>query len=128
VLQAAEERGAHAANKQHRAEKNHGINAQTALAIPVSVRVKVQPKRKLIQRKRRAHAVAHRHHPAHEDRYGRVRAAQVEQPAVAHQQQDENAPHEMVNVMPAHHHPLEMPLVVHDSMNQEANAGKCDQE
>ena len=57
-----------------------------------------------------------------------MRPAQVEQPAITHQQQDENAPYQVVNVHAMHHHPLEVSLVVHDPVNQDSHTRKCDQE
>jgi len=53
-----------------------------------------------------------------------MRPAQVHQPAVAHQQQNEDSPDQVVNVAAAHHHPLEGPHIVHDQADQDAGADK----
>jgi len=57
-----------------------------------------------------------------------VRPSQVEQPAVTNKKQNQDAPHQVVNVHSAHHHPLQMPLVIGNPVNQEPYAGKCNQE
>ncbi len=57
-LQAAEERRAPRAHGQQAAEQDHGVDAEPACARPVGVRLQVEPERELVQRQRRAHAVA----------------------------------------------------------------------
>ena len=127
AAQAAEERRAPGAHGQQAAEEDDGVDAEPPVR-PVSIRLQVQPQRKLVQRERRAHAVAHRHQPAEEDRERRVRPSQVQQPAVADQQQDQNAPDQVMNVPSVDHHPLKMSLMVHDPVDQNAHAHKGDQE
>lgn len=74
------------ANHQKRAEENYGVNAQTAACLyPIDVRVKVEPKGELVQCERGAHAIGDGHDAAEKDGHGRVRAAKVEQPSVAHE-------------------------------------------
>ncbi len=90
--------------------------------------VQAQPERKLVQRQRRAHAVTHCHQPPEKDRFRRIRPSQVEQPSVADKEQDQNAPHQVVNVHPAHRHPLHMPLVVRNPVHQQPHARKRNQE
>ena len=77
--------------------------------------------------KRRARSITDSHQPAKEDRDRRVRAAQIDQPSIAHQQQDEDAPHQVVNVRPAHHHPLEHAFVSRNPVDQDAHAYECEQ-
>jgi len=53
-----------------------------------------------------------------------MRTPQVEQPSVADQQQNQDAPNQVVNVMPAHHHPLERTAVVHNHAHQQPHPAK----
>jgi len=61
---------------------------------------------------------------AEEDGHVRVRASQVQQPAVSDQQQDQNAPDQVVNMHSVHDHPLEMTLMIHNSVNQDRTPAK----
>ena len=94
---------------------------------PVGVGLQVEPKRKFVERERRAGAIADRHEPAEEDGERRVRPAQVKQPAIADQQQDENAPHQVMNMVAAHHDPMKWPHMMSDQCYQHANADKGEQ-
>jgi hypothetical protein len=57
-----------------------------------------------------------------------VRAPEVKHPAVTDEQQDEDAPYQVMNVMAAHHHPLKGSFVVDDEADQDADADERDQE
>jgi hypothetical protein len=127
-VQAAKEWCAPSAYCKDAAKKYHGIDTQPSLPGPVGIGFHVEPKRKFIQGKRRAHSVADRHQAAQEYGERRVRAAQVEQPAVTNQQQNQNAPHKMVNMMSTHHHPLKRPALMHDRTHKQAHANKGDKE
>jgi len=125
--QAAKERRAPGAHGQQAAKENHRIDAEPPVR-PVSVRVEIQPDRKLIEGQRRAYAISDRHQPAEEDRHGRMRAPEVYQPAITHQQQNQDAPDQVMDVPAMNHDPLEVAFVVHDSMDQNADARKGEQE
>jgi len=53
-----------------------------------------------------------------------LRPAKVQQPAIPHQKQDENAPNKVVYVQPAHRYKLQTTLVVHDPVNQNSHSDK----
>ena len=127
-MQPSEERRAPGAHRQQSAEEDDGIDVETPSARPVRIRLQVQPERELVQRERRAHPEADRHQPAEEDGKRCVEAPQVQQPAIAHQQQNQNSPDQVMNVVAMHHHPLEVSLMLHDSVDEEADSGECEQE
>src|SRR5258708_40219391 len=64
AVQAAKERSAPSAHGKDAAKKYHCIDTQPSLAGPVGIGFHVEPKRKLIQGKRRSHSVADRHQAA----------------------------------------------------------------
>jgi len=53
--------------------------------------------------------------------------SQVKQPSITHQQQHQDAPHQMMNVVAAHHHPLERPVLMHNAADEQPYAGKCEE-
>jgi len=56
-----------------------------------------------------------------------VRPSQIEQPPISNKKQNQDAPHQVVNVHPAHDHPLQVALVICDSMNQQPHTGEGNQ-
>jgi len=127
-MQPSEEGRAPGAYRQQSAEEDDGIDVETPSARPVRIRLQVQPDRELVQRERRSHPEADRHQPAEEDGKRRVGAPQVEQPAIAHQQQNQDPPDEVMNVVAMHHHPLEASLMMDDPVDENANSGEGEQE
>jgi len=57
-----------------------------------------------------------------------VRSTEIEQPSIAHQEQDEYAPDEVMNVAAAHHDPLKRPMLVHDQADQKPHTDERNQE
>jgi len=53
--------------------------------------------------------------------------SQVQQPAVAHQQQNQDAPHKVVDVEAAHGYPLKWPVIVNDQADEQPHAKKSDE-
>jgi len=68
MMYASEEGRAPRAHGQQAAKEDDRVNTETAFLGPVVVRIKIEPENELIQRKRRAHAVADGHEPAEKDR------------------------------------------------------------
>ena len=57
-----------------------------------------------------------------------MRAAQVEKPSVADQQENENSPNQVVNVAAVDHHVLKGTHVPLNQVHEDADAGKRDEE
>jgi len=56
-----------------------------------------------------------------------MRAAQIQQPSIAHEEQDQYAPDEVMNMAPTHHDPLKGPVLMSNKTYQEPYADECDQ-
>jgi len=126
-VQAAEERRAPGSDAKQAAEQDDGVDVEPPGARPVGVRLEIQPDGEFVQGQRRADAVADGHQPAEKNGKRRMVSSQVQQPAVTDQQQDENPPDQVVNVRSADHHPLEMALMIHDPVNEDADSHKREQ-
>jgi len=128
MVEAAEKRRAPEADGQQTAEDDDGIDADASGAGPIGIRLQVQPQRKLVQCERGAHTVAYGHEAAEKNGKLGVIPPQVKQPSVTDQQQNENAPHQVMNVEAVHRDPLERAMLMHDQPNQNADAQKGDEE
>ena len=117
-LETAKEGCSPGAHREDSSKQNDGVDVETTGAGPVSVRFQIEPESKFIERKGSADTITHRHQAAEKNGHGRVRAAQIEQPSIANQKQDEYAPDKMMDVSAAHHDPLKWPVLMNDQADQ----------
>jgi len=127
-FQTTEEGCAPGPDGEQAAEEDDGIDGETSGAVPVSIRLEVEPEGELVKGEGGADAIADRHEPAEEDGERRVGPAQVHQPSVADQEKYEDSPDEVVNVHAMHHNPLEVSLMVDDPVDENPDSDKSDQE
>jgi len=57
-----------------------------------------------------------------------VRAAEIEQPPVAYEEQNQDSPDQVMDMPAAHHDPVEWTLAVFDERDEQANSEECDKE
>jgi len=123
-LQAAEERRTPRSYGQYAAEQNHGVDADAPIPRPVIVGIQIQPESKFVQGQRCTSSIAHRHQSAEENRKRGMAPPKIEQPSVANQQQNQDAPYQVMNVMSPDHHPSKRPMVVDDEAHDQPHARK----
>ena len=126
ALKAAKKRRTPSTHGENSSKKDDGVDADAALAGPVGIGLEVKPEGKLVQGKRRADAVAYGHESAEEDGQGRMRTAEVEQPAVADEQQNQNSPDKVMDVAAVHDDPVEWAVVVDDEADEQTHAEEGD--
>ena len=119
------------ANHQQRPEENDGVNAETSACLdPIDVGVEVQPESKFVERESGANAVCDGHNTAEKYGHWRMGAAQVKKPSVTHEQQDQDSPNQVMDVLTTHHYPLEWPFSTNDEGDQQSHSKerdkKCD--
>jgi len=115
------------AGSKQAAKQDDCVDADAALARPVGLRVEVEPKRKLVKGEGSADTVADGHQAAEKDGEWRVLAAQVKQPSIADDEEDEDSPDKMMDVASANHDPVEWADVVGDEADEDSHAKKSDQ-
>jgi len=57
-----------------------------------------------------------------------VRASEIEKPSVADEEQDQDAPDQVMDVPSADHHPFEGAVLVDNEADQQPRADKCNEE
>jgi hypothetical protein len=87
-------------NHQQSAEKKHCIDAGPPLALPVHI-LKIQPEGEFIQCQGGADSVEERHGAPRPSRQAADICANLEQPAISYDQQQQDAPDEVVNMPPS---------------------------
>ena len=128
VMETAEEGRAPCGDAQQTAEEDDGVDAFATGAGPVGTGFKVKPEGEFVECEGRADAVADGHEPAEENRQFGVLLSQVEQPSVADEEQDDDAPNKVMDVVAAHGNPLEGTCLVDDGADEKANSREGEKE
>jgi len=127
-LKSAEKWCAPCAHGQDAAKQNNGVDADASVARPVGIRFQIQPEGKLVEGQSRANPVADGHQTAEEYGQRRVRAAQIQEPSISHEKKNKDAPHKVVDVKAADHHPPKWAVVMNHQADNEPHSRKGDQE
>jgi len=122
-----EKRSAPRTDCQQASEKEYGVDTFPPLTRPVDVS-KIEPQREFIERECGPDAVQDGHEPAGEHRAGGSSGVNLEDVAVPHAEQNQNAPDQVMDVAATHGDILEWPDVVLDRSNQEADGEESDEE
>jgi len=125
-LKAAEEGRTPGANAQQAAEEDDSIDAYTTLAGPIGVRFEVEPEGEFVEGEGSSDTVADGHQATEKDGERRMGAAQVQEPAIPDEEQNENTPDQVMNVVAADGDPFEWAHVGPDCHHEYANADKGD--
>ncbi len=128
AVEAAKEGRAPCAHGKDGSEEDDGIDADAALARPIGVWLEVEPEGELVECERGADAVADGHQPAEKDGERRVGSAEVEQPAVADEQQNQDSPDKVMDVAAAHDDPVERAVVMDDEADEQSRAQEGEEE
>src|ERR1700743_13513 len=94
---------------------------------PVHI-LQIQPERKLIKRERSAHAIQDREQPAQENGCCRVAGSNLSQCAIAHNEEEQNSPNQVVDMSSIKQHPTERPNMMRDGHDQKAYTDKGNEE
>ncbi len=124
AMQAAEEGRAPCADGEQASEEDDGIDAFAPGTGPVGAWLEIEPEREFVESQSCAHTIADGHKPAVEDRELSMVVPEVEQPSVTDQEEDDDAPHKVMDVMAAHRDPLEWAGLVDDGADQKAYASE----
>jgi len=127
-LEAAKEGCSPGAHGEDSSKQNDRVDVQTAGAGPVGVGFQIEPQGEFVQGEGSADAVTDRHQATEKNGHGRVGSTEIEQPSIAHQEQDEYAPDEVVNVAAAHHDPFKGAVLVNDQADQKPHPDERNQE
>jgi len=124
-METAKERRAPCADCEQAAKKNDGVDAFASRARPVGAGFEVEPQGEFVEGESRADAVADRHKAAEEDRQFGVLLSQVEQPAITDQQKNQNAPHQVMDVVATDHDPAKGAFLGDDGADEKADTDEC---
>src|SRR5579883_2000445 len=116
----AQERSAEAGDRQSCCEQSERFEAFASLPLPVNV-PQIQPQGELIQRKRRAYSIRHRHRPPGPCSRATRARSRFQQPAVTGEEQEQNPPNQMMDMPAAHLDVMERANVVVDQKGQRAH-------
>jgi hypothetical protein len=97
----AQKLAAQYAEDKESTEEQHGVDAGPALMRPVHV-LQIQPEREFVQRQGCAYAVQQRHHSFRQAGLGMQVGAKLEQPTIAHDQQEHDTQNQVMNVATAY--------------------------
>src|SRR5450759_3000342 len=109
--------------RQRGAEDHHGVDALPAGSCPVHV-LEVEPQRELVEGQRGTNAICDRGHARQKVRAG----ALFDQPDVADDQDQKDAPHQVMNVKPAARYVVERADTCPNEVGDPAHRCKGDQE
>ncbi len=110
------------------AEEDDGVDAEASGAVPVGVWVEIEPDGELVESEGGADSIADGHDAAEEDGGGGVGASEVEEPAIADDEEDENSPDEVVDVLAPDHDPSEGTFSSDDEADEQPDTEEGDKE
>ena len=118
--ESVQEGAAHDAHQEQGSEQYHGVDRGAALPLPIDI-AEVQPERKLIQCQRGTHAVQDRHYAAGPWRRGANIGSELQEPAVAYDQEQKDPEYQVMNMTPAHFDVVEWAPPGVDGMGENPN-------
>ena len=104
-------------DRQQRSEQQYDVDRYAPFALPIDI-AQVQPQREFVERQRRARAVQKRHEPAGPARPCTHVRADLQQPSISDDEQQQDSPDEVVNVPSADGEIVERAAAGADGMRQ----------